>query len=216
MKSSIFIILLTVFAIQLSGQKKFSVGFELSMGISEATGTRFGLPKNEGFQIGRNAFLRGGCRIRKNMDLTLGLGYLVAREHELSFFGIPNADVDFTEFFRSHQYIVIPAGMQYHFGSFYLNPEFGIAFSTEHLVSQFDYMLRDNGLSISGTEGQSPDFLYRKVSLPIFLNFGSEIDVKSVKIVIGVKGYYSLNTLSEFFFPSDHYYGVGIVTGVKF
>jgi len=214
MKYSLILPLFFALAFNLNAQKKFSAALELSAGISESTQPGFNSFRNEGVQLGRNAFLKGGYRVTNNLKLTLGLGFMNIQAMEYVFLG--SDDIDFTQTLLSHQYVTIPAGFEYHFGSFYLNPEIGIAIGQSHLVNQSIYFIQDNFAQISSAGGSSPDFVYNKITVPIFLNFGTEFDVRPVKIIFGIKAYYSLNKISDILTFSRNYYGVGVMTGVKF
>ncbi len=214
MKSNFLLLLLICSTVQLLGQRKFSASLELSAGISESTQPGFSFIPNEGVQSGRNAFLKGGYNATSNLEITLGLGYMNINAVEYAFFA--SDEIDFTQTLISHRYIVVPAGLKYHFGSFYVNPEIGVAFSNDHLVSQSVFLINNHSSQVSGFGSESIDFGYNKITVPLFLNLGTEFDVKPVKILFGIKAYYSLNKMSDILTFSRNYYGVGLMTGVKF
>ncbi|MGB4850489.1 MAG: hypothetical protein WBP41_21355 [Saprospiraceae bacterium] len=214
MKSNSLLLLLICISFQLFGQRKFSASLELSAGISESTQPGFTIIDNEGVQYGRNAFLKGGYTLTKYLDITLGVGLMNIHTADLIFFG--NGDVNVIHNLQSHKYMAIPAGLQYHFGSFYVNPEFGIAFSQTHYAQQSIFLIDTNSIDELGSLTQSPASFYNKITFPLFLNIGTEINVKPVKILFGIKAYYSLNKMSDILTFSRNYYGVGVMTGVKF
>jgi hypothetical protein len=217
MKSSLLIILLAVISFQLSGQRKLSASFEISTGVSEVRNPEFQLFTGEirGLQLGGSLFLRSGYILRKNLELTLGIGYLFTREFSRLNLRIID-DVDYFETRINHRYIVVPVGFQYHFGSFYINPEIGLGIKNGSGGYQNSSQYNGNYTIIISGSVKTPDYVYHKISLPLMLNFGNEFDLKSVKILLGVKGFYSLNNQSDLPVYSGHYYGVGIVTGVRF
>ncbi|MEP6796483.1 MAG: hypothetical protein ABJB16_19300 [Saprospiraceae bacterium] len=214
MKSKFLLLFLVCATIQAFGQRKFSAALEISAGISESTQPGFSFIPHKGVQFGRNAFLKGGYNLTDKLDFTLGVGYMNINAVEYVFFA--STDVDFTQTQISHRYLVIPAGFKYHFGSFYLNPEIGIAISQRHFINQTSFFIENHTSQTSGFGGASSDFGFNKITLPLILNLGTEFDVKPVKILFGIKAYYSLDKMSEILTFSRHYYGVGVMTGVKF
>lgn len=208
----VLLILLAIGQTNLKAQRKLSIGLEMATGISEVTAP-FGFRDDEGLRRASNLFLNGGLRINKKTEVTLGIGYLVTSDFEQHLFGFTD-DVDFIEITSRHEYIVIPAGIRLTFGSFYLHPEIGLGIGNRHLINHNNFILDGNSASITGTSFESQ--AYRRFSQPLFLSFGNEIDLNSIKLLRGVKCYYSINDLSEILRPTGHYFGIGIVTGVKF
>ncbi len=89
MKSIIFIILLVGFTFNSFGQSnKFSVGIEYAPSFSSVTVTHPGFYQHQEFLLGHNAFFKAGYGVRRNLQLTLGIGYLNTKQFDRFFFSI--------------------------------------------------------------------------------------------------------------------------------
>lgn len=220
MKAYYLILLFTCFTLSLAAQdRKFNVGLDMSLSLS-ATTRKFGNAADYGMRFSQNLFVKSGYYVTRNMEVTAGFGLLTTRQFEAIEF-IP--DIDRIELDHSHRYLVIPFGIKYHFGSFYVHPEIGIGADAGHPTRQYTFTttmgptFNLNSVIVQQFNASDHFFGYRDYSLPLFLTLGSEFDLGVVSMILGVKGYYSLSTLKESQFgPPEHYYGVGVVTGVKF
>lgn len=213
MKATLIAIVMTLGFISLSGQeKKFTFGFEYSPSFSNVTTTHPVL--DGGFRIGHNIFLKGSLKVRKDLEVTMGVGFLNTRENdENNLEGWMNIERIHSR--RHHNYLVVPAGLRYHIGSFYINPEIGIGYNVGRPVQQ-TFFFTDGSVASENPGGPSEAISYKKLSAPLFLSFGNEFDLNGLKIMIGAKAYYSLTGLQRFHFIPNNYYGFGLVTGVRF
>jgi hypothetical protein len=83
-----------------------------------------------------------------------------------------------------------------------------------HPVKQITYF-SDGEIVEEHSDGVSG--FYNELTFPVFLSFGNEFDFGNWKILLGAKAYYSFTKLfSRPMTLPVHYYGFGIVTGVKF
>lgn len=215
MKLIAICILMLVSNAVLGQLKKWELSFELSPTVSNIT-NRAWVNGNAGLEASYNAFLKGGYRINRRMVATFGIGYLVTDEFSRLPFGITGTS-DFTEQLTSHHYYVGTIGLKFNFGTFFINPEIGIAFDRAHHVISDEYTLGDNFLDVNRSRFViESGSLERKVTFPAMLSFGNEFDLGSVKLLLGAKAYYSLNTVRQFGNNNGKYYGFGVMTGMKF
>lgn len=195
--------------------KKWELSLELSPSFSNVT-NRSWFNGHATLEKSYNGFAKAGYRINQRMAATLGLGYLVTDEFSRIPFGITGTG-DFTEQLTSHHYYVGTLGMKFNFGSFFINPEMGIAFNrASHIISD-EFAFRNNSFNVERIRFVSNSSgLQRRVTYPFLLSFGNEFDLGAVKLMLGVKGYYSLSNVRSFGANNGKYYGIGIMTGIKF
>lgn len=216
MKPIILLSLLLAAPIILDAQMgRFNIGLEYSYAFSRVTEPRFHPFNTRGFYPSGNIFIKGDYTIMKNMDITLGAGYLVTKEMDKLPFGLL-PDTDLTEIYSTHEYFVIPAGIKYHFGSFYIHPELGLAFQERHLIENISYTINQNSTQISGTIFESQLTTYNRITIPVFLTIGNEIDLGKIKLLLGIKSYYSMNSIYTVPLRPSRYYGFGVMAGVSF
>lgn len=195
--------------------KKWELSLELSPSFSNVT-SRPWFNGHATLEKSYNGFVKAGYRINPRMVATFGFGYLVTDEFSRLPFGITGSG-DFTEQLISHHNYVGAVGMKFNFGSFFINPELGIAFSRARHVISDEFSFRDNAFDVERNRFIiNSGGLERKVTFPFMLSFGNEFDLGSVKLMLGVKGYYSLNKVRSFGANNGKYYGIGVMTGIKF
>jgi hypothetical protein len=217
MKSILFLLTLFVSTALFGQSGRFNFSAEYSPNFSNVTGPVYiytGYFKNQGFRLAHNAFLKSGFRLNKNLDITAGLGYLNAREYDLLLLD-GQLDIENIESVRTHHYLSVPVGLRYRIGSFYVHPEMGIAINFDNTTQQTSYLT--NGISVR--QRHQDDFNNRynnKITLPVYFTVGHEFDLGYCSMLLGLKGYYSLNKIADIGLQARHYYGVGIVTGLKF
>jgi len=202
------------FSAVLSQTNKFTFGLEYSPNFSNITQEHFQFYTGEvgGLRFSNNIFLKGGYQLLPKLYATAGIGILETRELitvELSnYMEIAKAEADFF-----HYYIVVPVGITYHLGSFYINPEVGIGWNIDNRVEIQVY-------NTDGSQREDSDRRNRNgntnTTFPVLLSIGHEIKIDKVSILLGIKGYYSIKPQGENFYEKWHYYGFGFVTGVRF
>ena len=208
------IILLMIISATVHGQlKKWELSLELSPTVSNVT-NRAWLNGVARFEPSYNAFIKAGYRINPRVVATYGFGYLAVKEYSRLPFGITGTG-DFTEQLTNHHYYVGTLGMKFNFGSFFINPEIGIAFARAHHVISDEYSFGDN-LDVERSRFVTRSGLERSITFPAILSFGNEFDLGSVKLLLGVKSYYSLNTVRRFGNNNGKYFGFGVMTGMRF
>lgn len=194
--------------------KKWEAGTELSVALSNVTNPPFFPHPAGGFQVSQNIFVKGGYSIKDRLWLTGGAGYLATDQVETLLLGF-NPGANQTQINSSHHYIVFPIGVKYFLGSFFINPELSIAFENGHYFETEEYYFSENSVTILGSTSFLRDGVaFNSVTYPVFLNFGNEFNLGKIKLIVGFKGYYSLNNIGATT-NERHYYGFGLMTGVK-
>lgn len=199
------------FALKLNGQeRKLSIGVEYSPNISSIENAT---PENES-KISYQSILRFEFTLKKNLLLTTGVGYLnTGDKKETQVDG--QFDIDKIAFNFNYNYIVMPIGLKYYRGSFFLQPELGIAYNLSN--ERRNKVTFVNG-DIQSFKEDINDEVFSKITIPSSLIIGYEYALGSIKLLLGIKGYYSLTKLikERMLFETKNYYGFGIMTGIKF
>ncbi len=200
-----------------SGQMdKFTVGLEYSPNFTSVTqpyGSQSG-NSDGAFRFANNLFLKGGYKLTNNLYATGAIGLLGTRDFEAVDFG-GQLEIEKLESNRFHSYVVAPIGFTYYLGSFYISPEIGMGWNVSSRNKNHWYYTDGSVIEIEHKDKDNIDNI-NETTYPLFLSFGNEIRMKSYSILLGVKGYYSLNSLGERASNAGHYYGFGVVTGVRF
>jgi len=215
MKNLLIPALLLIATLQLSGQqKKFSFGFEYSPVFSNNT-SEFQDGENAGFRLTQNAFIKIGYGLNQQLELTSGIGFMNTRTFErLELNG--QLDINFINLQRFHDFAVVPLGIKLNIGTFFINPEVGIAYNFRNPTRQWSSVNVGNGEEIIESH-YNDNFntpVFNKITYPIFLTIGNEFRYHSVSLLAGIKGFYSFSKSNTH--PVGHPYGVGVMAGVKF
>ena len=217
MKPTLLAFFVLAICTQVSGQmNKFNIGLEYSpnfTSVSQPYGSR--LADSDGaFRFANNLFLKGGYKLMNNLYATGAIGLLGTREFLVLDFG-GQMEIDKVESHRFHSYVVAPIGFTYYLGSFYISPEVGIGWNVSNRNKSYWYYTDGSELESEYIDKDNIDNI-NETTYPLFLSIGNEIRMKSYSILLGVKGYYSLNSLGQRASNAGHYYGFGVVTGVRF
>ena len=167
-----------------------------------------------GFRLAHNAFFKTEFKISHNISLTTGLGYLNARSFDRIMLG-SFMDISVIESVRTHHYVVLPIGLKYNIGSFFIYPEIGLAYNLNNTTQQTTFLtngtLHQQRFDDEFNNRDNNDFTF-----PLFLTIGNEFKIGSYSLLVGLKGYYSLNKVANEGLRANRYYGFGLVTGLKF
>jgi len=214
MKTPLLVGLLFLALQSFSQSNKFTFGFEVSPNFTNIDrNSLYALWYPEyGFRPAFNMDIKAEYQASKHLVITAGVGYLTTREFVILDTNLQ--DIERIESDRFHSYVFLPAGVKYYFGDFFISPEIGIGWNTAN-TTKTTYR-RSNGYSSS--KGDDINNLYKvnAVTYPIFFSFGNDIDMKSYSISLGVKAYYSLNSVGNDDSNYGHYYGFGVLAGVSF
>jgi len=216
MKFNLLAFLFLALSCQLYGQdSKIIYSLEYSPNFTSNTNPGSSIvTTNGGFRLAHNIFLKGGYKMATDLYLTAGVGFFTTREFSsLDLDG--QLEIDKIDSDKFHSYIVAPVGIKYYMGSFFISPEMGIGWNTGNRTkSHFYYSDGSQIENISDDDINLHDV--NEMTYPLFLSFGNEIKMKNCCVMLGVKGYYSLNPIGNEYYNSGHYYGFGVIGGVKF
>lgn len=214
MKTTFLALITFAFLGPLSGQNdKLYLSLEYSPNVTGVNEIYRSLGDAE-FRFANNIFAKAGYKIAGNLYANAGIGYLTTKEfHSYDYPSL--VEYDRLEQLRIHGYVVVPVGFTYNVGSFFVNPEIGIGWNVPNKMK--DAIFYPDG-TVEGIEWIDENNVYdvNKTTYPLFLTIGDEIRFDSWSILIGLKGYYSLNEIGGRPTYQRHYYGFGIMAGVKF
>lgn len=171
-------------------------------------------PDDGTFRFANNVFAKAGYKLTGNLYANAGIGYLTTKEfHSVDYPAM--IEYDRLEQLSIHGYVTVPVGFTYYLGSFFVNPEIGIGWNVYNKMK--DAIFYSDGTEV-GNEWVDKNNVYdmSKTTFPLFLTIGDEFRFNNWSILIGLKGYYSLNDIGGRATYPRHYYGFGIMTGVKF
>jgi hypothetical protein len=212
MKPAFLIFLLFAQFSLLSGQSdKVYISLEYSPNFTSAT-KEWGAPRDVTFRFTNNVFVKAGYKIENNLFANAGIGFLTTKE----FASVDYQGLEYSvDQIRLHSYVIAPIGLTYYIGSFYVNPEIGIGWNVANKMKDTFYY-QDGSIIKNKWVDKNNIYDVNEVTYPIFLTIGNEVRFNSWSILLGIKGYYSLNSIGERASNSGHYYGFGVLTGVKF
>lgn len=192
---------------------KLFFSLEYSPNMTSVT-SPFGRPSDGTFRFANNIFAKAGYKLAGNLYANAGIGYLTTKEF-VSFDYEILPDITRFEQLRIHAYVVAPIGFTYYMGSFFVNPEIGIGWNVGNRMK--DEIFYSDGTVVEN-EWVDEQNVYdvNETTYPLFLTIGDEIRFNSWSVLIGLKGYYALNEIGGRLTYARHYYGFGIMTGVKF
>lgn len=216
MKSTLLAFLFLAAVCQVIGQSnKFTAGLEYSPNFTNTTlPSPFYSGHDGGYRFAQSIFLKVGYRLIDNLYVTGAVGYFTTREY-ITFNWGDEVGIDRITSERFHAYVATPVGLTYYMGSFFVSPEIAIGWNTGNCFKDHFYF---SDRSQQENSGKDEENLYNvnKTTYPVFLSFGNEIKMKNCSVLLGVKGYYSLNLIGTAPSNTSHYYGIGLITGVKF
>ena len=214
MKTTFFAFFFLAVMNHLSGQNdKLYLSLEYSPNMTAVT-SDYAIPSDGTFRFASNIFAKAGYRVAGNLYANVGIGYLTSKEFISVDYGL-NSDINRIEQLRINGYMATPVGFTYYMGSFFVNPEICIGWNVSNKINDAVFY---RGGYVTGSKGVDEQNLYgvSKITYSLLLSIGDEIRFNSWSILLGLKGYYSLNEIGGRPTYPRHYYGFGIMTGVKF
>ncbi|MEL6638213.1 MAG: hypothetical protein AAFW73_26530 [Bacteroidota bacterium] len=159
--------------------------------------------------------MTGAYRLEDGSKVTLGLGWLMTGDKiDVNLGEFPPVTLDRIELAYSYNYAVLPLGFIYNFGPIFVHPEVGLGFNFANRVRRKDFLT--NGDVFREVEEYDPSFpTFNRWTIPAFLTLGYEIPLKQSALLVGLKGYYSLNRLFEEERRKDRYLGLGLLVGYR-
>ena len=192
--------------------ERFDVSIEYTPNYSKLTDNF----SNPGFNFSHQFFTRAEWNLSRRFGVSIGLGYMNARDRWTVFLEGQN-DIDYIELYTNHDYITIPVGLKYNFGSWYVRPEISIGLNFSNpgrLMRQVTFKI--NGEKIVSRWDDFNQRNYNDLSFPIFFSVGREFKVKTLSVQLGVKGFYSLEQVVLENYWIQHYIGLGVLAGIRF
>ena len=114
----------------------------------------------------------------------------------------------------SYNYVFVPLGAKISFGDFYVLPEIGLGIKISSITKTKSTF--DNGDTEVDSRGNTLfSGEYNTFSIPFSLSIGKEFLIGSVSFSAGLKGYYGINQIVKNVPRSNHYFGLGLIFGVK-
>ena len=201
----------SVFTLVLTGQNpKFTLSLEYSPNYSKITDNNV----NEKVKFSHSIFLKSEFIFKGNIHPTFGIGFLNTGEQE-STKGIGELEIEEVIFKHNYNYLLIPFGVNLRINNIYINPELGIGYNISNK------MMTITKYSEGKVEKKSQDEdLYsgklNSISIPVLLSLGYEFNLGNMSFLSGIKGYYGINKVVRGISINPHYYGLGLLFGMKF
>lgn len=179
-----------------------------------AVTTSYTTPADGTFRFASNIFAKAGYKLTGNLYANAGIGYLTSKEFIRVDYG-SNFEISRIEQVRINGYVVTPIGFAYYMGSFFVNPEIGIGWNVSNKSNSTIFYPDGSSTGSKWVDKQNINGV-NSITYPLLLTIGDEIRFNSWSMMIGLKGYYGLNEIGGRPTYPRHYYGFGIMTGVKF
>jgi len=208
-KYLILFLLVSTSQILFSQENKFNLTIEYSPNYSGLTNEVV----NEKAKLSHNALLRISYNTNGKIKPTIGLGFLNTGESENSEIG-GQLGIESIKFIQNYNYLIVPIGIKYTVGKLYVLPELGIGINisnktkqiTEFSNGETEKETRDAGLN-SGE--------FNKLSIPISLSIGTDLELFGKSFSTGLKGYYGLNQVVKDVPRNNHYFGIGLILAMN-
>ena len=205
----ILILLLSITQHLLSQGNKFNLTVEYSPNLSRLTNEIV----KEKSKLSHNALLRIGYNTNGKITPTIGLGFLNTGEFESSEVG-GQLGIESVKFIQNHNYLMVPIGFKYSIGRLYILPEIGFALNISNKTRQITQF--SNGETERETRDMGLNFgEFNKLTIPILLSIGTDLELFGKSFSTGLKGYYGLNQVVNNVPRNNHYFGFGILLAMN-
>lgn len=189
--------------------RKFKLTVEYSPNYSKLTDEVV----NERFKLSHNALLRINYNTKGNIKPTIGLGFLNTGELESSEIG-GQLGIESIKFIHNYNYLYIPIGAKINLGNLYLLPELGIGINLSNKTKQVTEFT--NGETEKETIDEQLVFdEFTKMSIPLSLSVGTDLELFGKSFSTGLKGYYGLNQVVKDVPRNNHYFGIGLILAMN-
>jgi len=190
--------------------KNLSYTIEYAPNFSDKTNGPF----YEDIKLSHKALVRIEFGMNKKIMPTIGVAFLNTgkRSGSLQLSGRPAGEL--STIIHRHNYLIIPVGVKFKSNSVYFLPEIGFGFNVSHKVVLIHHLL--NGETLKETlefSSGSPEL--NKFTTPVMLSIGNDFKMGNANFTLGVNAYYDLNNIVNLSHLSRHYYGIGILMGVR-
>lgn len=113
----------------------------------------------------------------------------------------------------SYAYLQIPVGIRVKIGPVEVLPEIGYAFALSQTVTS--KLVTTNKTEKTKRPEELINGAFNNPVIPISLTLSSDVHIGPVTTQMGIKGFYSANIVAEGVPREAHFYGIGILLGVK-
>jgi hypothetical protein len=208
--------LIATFAIAQDNRWSFTA--EGTLNFVNATSPR-AFYNDRSYRIGYNTFLRSEYNFGSRLSAVVGLGYL--RTYEYYSTPVQNGPngLEFINSDLTHHYAVVPIGIKWSLGPVFIRPEIGIGINTSNTrLDEYRYRIEPSLFIIEKrkTKENHNLALVNRMTYPLLCTIGTEIPLSFTTLIIGVQGFYTLNTIGDRYINQRHAYGLGTTVGVKF
>jgi hypothetical protein len=150
-------------------------------------------------------FARVELARKKSSRFTAGVGFLQTRILDRDYSG--NQPFKDEERHYQFDYLLVPVGIKFNFGPFYIHPEIGAGYNYQFKIKTYHVDSEMNVINGPFIKDKTPEKF--EIRFSTLMSLGYEINVGTVAILTGVKGY--------IFFEPDFIttYGIGLMMGVK-
>lgn len=208
-KYLITLLLFSFSQICFSQENKFNLTVEYSPNFSKLTDEVV----DEKFKLSHNATLRISYNAHGKIKPSIGLSFLNTGELEKSEIG-GQLGIESVKFVQNHNYLMIPIGFRYTIGRLYILPEIGFALNISNRTRQITQF--SNGETERETQDMGLNFgEFNKLTIPILVSIGTDLELFGKSFSTGIKGYYGLNQVVNDVPRNNHYFGFGILLAMN-
>ncbi len=154
--------------------------------------------------LAQSVFVTAELSTKRSSRFTIGAGFLQSR--------MKHSDLHHNTYENIEQHInvdfvSIPAGIKFRFGSFYIHPELAVTYNYRLTINSYFLDSEMNPLHESYDQFKSDRSF--EVLFASLMSLGHEIKVGTITVMTGVKGYFAFNN------NYVNTFGVGLMAGVK-
>ena len=154
--------------------------------------------------LGQSVFATAELSTKRSSRFTIGAGFLQSRMKHSDYHYITH---DTIEQHMTNEFFVIPLGVKFNFGSFYIHPEVGANFNYRNSI-------KSHFLDSEMNPFDKPydDYVWSPpigVHFASLMSIGYEIKVGKMTFMTGVKGYFAFNNYYV------NTFGAGLMIGLK-
>ena len=156
-------------------------------------------------ELASSLFGRAELPRKKSSRFTVGVGILQTRVIYRDYSG--NQPFKDEERHYQFDYLLIPVGIKFNFGKFYVHPEIGAGYNYQFKIKTYHVDSEINVVDGPFIEDMTPEKF--EIRFSTLMSMGYEIKVGTITVLTGVKGF--------IFFEPDFIttYGIGLMVGVK-
>ena len=155
--------------------------------------------------LGTSILARVGLGRKQNLKYTIGLGYLESHIIFRDITGMQSYRDEERYYYIKH--FIIPAGIKFILGSFYIHPEIGGSYN--YSIKSKSYLVDSEMNRLDGIYSEYKSSNPFEINFTSLLTLGYEFKIGSIVMISGVSGYLALNP--DFL----NTYGIGLLIGLR-